>query len=117
MKNEKKFSAETADLAVEQVLRIQDKCRSQWAAIQVVASSIGCHTETLRLWVRKAERSRDWAADSSVKELLERLNQEVAELRRYSDLLKETSEHLVQVLQTVSGETDVPMIRALRKIR
>lgn len=32
---------------------------SQWAAIQSIAQKIGCSPETLRQWVRQAERDED----------------------------------------------------------
>ena len=42
--------------AVRMVLDQQHQHESQWAAIVSVASKIGCTSETLRKWVRQAER-------------------------------------------------------------
>jgi transposase len=33
---------------------------SQWAAISSIAAKIGCTAETLRAWVRQAERANPW---------------------------------------------------------
>jgi transposase-like protein len=38
------------------VLEQQDKHDSQWAAITSIAEKLGCTAETLRSWVRQAER-------------------------------------------------------------
>jgi DNA-binding Lrp family transcriptional regulator len=41
---------------VRLVLDQQQEHGSQWAAIQAIASKLGCSAETLRTWVRRAER-------------------------------------------------------------
>ena len=51
-----RFSPEVRDRAVRMVLEQQDKHDSQWAAITSIAEKIGCAAETLRSWVRQAER-------------------------------------------------------------
>jgi transposase len=38
------------------VLDHKDEYSSEWAAMESIAEKIGCSTETLRLWVRQAER-------------------------------------------------------------
>ena len=38
------------------MLEAKDEYPSQWAAIESIAGKIGCTTETLRRWVRRAER-------------------------------------------------------------
>jgi transposase len=40
------------------VLEHQSEYSSQWAAIGAVAAKIGCQPETLRIWVRQAERNQ-----------------------------------------------------------
>jgi transposase-like protein len=40
------------------VLEHQDEHDSQWAAIVSIAEKIGCSAETLRNWVRQAERDQ-----------------------------------------------------------
>ena len=51
-----KYSPEVRDRAVRMVLEHQDGHGSQWAAIASIAGKIGCTAETLRLWVRRADR-------------------------------------------------------------
>ncbi len=53
-----KYSPEVRDRAVRMVLEHQDDHGSQWAAIASIAGKIGCTAETLRLWVRRAERDQ-----------------------------------------------------------
>jgi transposase-like protein len=58
MKTPSRFSPEVRERAVRMVLEHQDKHDSQWAAIVSIAEKIGCSAETLRHWVRQAERDR-----------------------------------------------------------
>ena len=52
----KKFSAEVRERAVRMVREHQGEHASQWAAIASIAAKIGCTAQTLRNWVRQAER-------------------------------------------------------------
>ncbi len=56
MKTATKYSPEVRQRAVRMVLEHQDEHESQWAAINSIAAKIGCTAETLRRWVRQAER-------------------------------------------------------------
>jgi transposase-like protein len=51
-----RFSPEVRDRAVRMVLEHQGKYESQWGAITSIAEKMGCTAETLRSWVRQAER-------------------------------------------------------------
>jgi transposase-like protein len=58
---------------------------SQWAAIEAIAQNLGCTSETLRRWVRQAERDTGQRVDLTTDERqrlkeLERENRE-----RWSD--------------------------------
>ncbi|AAM37282.1 hypothetical protein J155_02594 [Xanthomonas citri pv. citri] len=52
MRKSPKFSPEVVERSVRMVLESQGQYESQWAAIESIASKIGCTSETLRRWVR-----------------------------------------------------------------
>ena len=51
-----RFSPEVRERAVRMVFEHAQEHASQWAAITSIAEKIGCAAETLRSWVRQAER-------------------------------------------------------------
>src|SRR5271167_704688 len=55
-KTSNKFSPEVRARAVRMVQEHRGDHASQWAAIASIAAKIGCTGETLRNWVRHAER-------------------------------------------------------------
>jgi transposase-like protein len=55
-KTEASYSPEVRERAVRMVLEGGGDHPTQWAAINSVAAKIGCVTETVRKWVRQAER-------------------------------------------------------------
>ena len=64
--------------------------RSEWAAICSIAEKFGCSSETLRLWVRRAER------DQGVRPGLTTSEREVRELRRANEILRKASAYFAQ---------------------
>jgi transposase len=58
MNKPKTYSPEVRERAVPMVVEHAPEYPSQWAAIQSIAEKIGCSGETLRNWVRQAERNQ-----------------------------------------------------------
>ncbi len=71
---------------------------SQWAAIRSIADKIGCSSETLRNWVRQAERDsgRRRGLSTEERERLRHLEREVKELRRANEILRKASAYFAQ---------------------
>ena len=71
---------------------------SQWAAMESVAAKIGCTAETLRKWVRQAERDqgRRDGITTSDRERLKGLERENRELRRANEILRTASAYFAQ---------------------
>jgi transposase-like protein len=66
---------------------------SQWAAIIAIAPKLGCTPETLRRWVRRAERD---AGDrpgltTTERQRLKDLERENRELKRANEILRKAS--------------------------
>ena len=80
------------------VLDHQGEYDSQWSAITSVASKLGCTAETLRKWVRQAERERGDRAGLSSEERrrLKELERENRELRRANEILRKASAYFAQ---------------------
>ena len=80
------------------VLDQTPKHSSQWAAIQSVASKIGCTAETLRRWVRQAEYDAGVRDGLTTEERarLKQLEREVKELRRANEILRKASAFFAQ---------------------
>ncbi len=93
-----RYSPEVRARAVRMVLEHQSDYPSQWAAIGSIASKIGCAGETLRKWVRQAERDqglRD-GATSEARDRLKALEREVRELRQANEILRKASAYFAQ---------------------
>ena len=84
MSSSNKYSPEVRERAVRMVLEHQREEESQWAAIGSIAAKIGCTSETLRKWVRQAERDqgRRPGLTRAERERLEALERDNRELRR-----------------------------------
>lgn len=92
-KPSKPFSPEVRDRAVRLVQEQRDAHPTQWAAIRSIAEKIGCNAETLRLWVRQAERDTGMRAGITTDERarLQALEREVRELKRANEILRKAS--------------------------
>jgi transposase len=80
------------------VLEHQDEHASQWSAIGSIAAKIGCTAETLRNWVRQAERDQGLRSGptSEERERIKALEREVRELRQANEILRKASAYFAQ---------------------
>jgi transposase len=94
----KKYSPEIRERAVRLVFEHQAEYESQWAAMTSIAAKIGCTTETLRKWVRQAERGQGVRAGltSDERERLKQFERENRELRRANEILRKASAFFAQ---------------------
>ena len=92
------FSPEVRERAVRMVGEHRNEYDSQWAAICSIAEKIGCAPETLRSWVRQAERdagSRP-GLTTEEKQRLRELERENRELKRANEILRKASAFFAQ---------------------
>src|SRR5215471_6807953 len=93
-----RFSPEVRTRAVRMVLEHEAAHDSQWAAITSIAEKIGCTAETLRKWVRQAERDQGTRPGLTTEERqrLKQLERENFELRRANEILKKAAAFFAQ---------------------
>ena len=93
-----RYSPEVRERAVRMVREHEREHSSQWAAIGSIAEKIGCSPETLRLWVRQAERDegRRSGLTTDERQKLKTLEREVRELRRANEILRKASAYFAQ---------------------
>ena len=98
MRKTEHYSPEVRERAVRMVLEHRSEYGSQWAAIGSVAGKIGCTPESLRRWVRKAERDsgKRPGATSAETERIKQLERENRELRQANEILRKASAYFAQ---------------------
>ena len=98
MNRSTRYSPEVRERAVRLVFEHQGEHASQWAAIGSIASKIGCTPETLRKWVRRAERDQGLRSGltSPDREHLKALERENRELKRANEILRKASAYFAQ---------------------
>ncbi len=92
------YSSEVRDRAVRLVFEQQNEYESQWAAISSVAAKFGCTAETLRKWVRAAERAQIPGEEALVaeRERVKALERENRELRQANEILRKAAAFFAQ---------------------
>jgi len=87
------FSPEVRQRAVWMVLDHGGDHASQWAVIGSIAPKIGCTAETLRKWVRQAERDAGQRPGTTTeeRERSKALGRENHELRQANESLRKAS--------------------------
>ncbi len=85
-----RFPKEVRERAIRMVFEHTEEHSSQWATIQSIAGKIGMSPETLRKWVRQAERDGGLRPGLTTDERvrMKDLERENRELRRANEILK-----------------------------
>ena len=88
-----KYPPEIRERAVRLVLDHEREYPSQWKAICSIAEKSDLNRETLRQWVRQAERDsgRSPGLTTDERQRMHDLEREVKELRRANEILKAAS--------------------------
>ena len=94
-----RYSVEVRERAVRMLWEHREEYESEWAAMESIAPKIGCTAETLRKWVRQAERDagRRPGLTTEEKERLKDLERENRELKRANEILRKASAYFAQV--------------------
>jgi len=93
-----RYSKEVRERAVRMVLEQRESHASEWAAMCSIAEKLGCTPETLRHWVRQAERhaGKRPGLTTAERERLKELERENRELRRTNEILRKASAFFAQ---------------------
>jgi transposase len=98
MARKSKYSPEVRERAVGLVRETRQSHDSEWAAITSVAEKMGCTAETLRKWMRQAQRDAGTRPGPTTedKARIKELEREVHELRRTNEILRKASAFFAQ---------------------
>ncbi len=95
-KTSKPYSPEFRERAVRLAMEHRDEYQSEAAALTTIAGKLGCSPESLRVWVRQAEREGGErpGQTSAEKARIKELERENRELRQANEILKKSSAYL-----------------------
>ena len=98
MNKSNKFSPEVRERAVRMVQEHRGEYPSLWAAVESIASKIGCVPQTLLEWVKRVEIDAGARPGTTTAELqrIKELERENKELRRANEILKTASAFFAQ---------------------
>ena len=93
-----KHAPEVRERAVRMVFDQTAEHPSQWAAIRSVGEKLGIRTESLRRWVRQAERDTGQrpGLTTDERQRLKQLERENFELKRANEILRKASAFFAQ---------------------
>ena len=93
-----RYSPEVKERAVRMVFEHEREYSYQWGTVTSIAAKIGCSAETLRKWVRQAERDQGRRAGLTTDERqrLKDLERENRELKRTNEILRKASAFFAQ---------------------
>ena len=93
-----RYSPEVRERATRLVLEQAAAHGSQWQAIRSIADKVGCTPESLRRWVRQAERGtgRRPGLTTADQQRVKELERENRELRRANEILRKASAFFAQ---------------------
>ena len=97
-KTSNRYSPEMRARAVRMVVEHQGSYETQSAAVAAIAPKIGCIPETLRVWVRQAEKDSGvrGGATSAERDKIKELEREVRQLRQANEILRKASAYFAQ---------------------
>ena len=93
-----KFTPEVHERAVRMVWEHESEHGTQWAATRSIASKLACTAETLRKWVRQAERDagQRGGLTTDERQRFKELERENRELKRTNEILLKASAYFAQ---------------------
>ena len=93
-----RYSPEVRERAVRLVREHGAEHPSEWAAIESIAGKLGGRAETLRKWVRQAERDTGLRGGltTAERQRTKELEREVRELKRINEILRKASAYFAQ---------------------